>query len=507
MPFFSSFSCVKFRQECILPLNRPDHVFTFKIFDWNAVSKNKKLGKCHLALKDVPSGGSYFDLDIEGGGGTLCVFAKVLVAVKIEAGNPHIRKGARLRLHLERIVYHPGELIRGHIVINLHKPKHLQRLVINFEGKLDGRCLCKDAFVVPNLSITHACNFVEEDVLLPIGTYVWPFEFLLPEKLPSTTNRNWLAIVQYHILAFGQFKGNVGANMAHQPIGIVPALHLMTPSLPTRGNGLLIPTYSKEPINVVWTRFPKTFFIDKKFSIECRVDNKTTGLTLTDFKFSFKICIIHTYQPTGTNKWLADSHTEAMSTLTLSSIKLTTGNTAELKSELSEDLVFFYLRSAFSVPPDSFSALELYHYVELVATNQSGHDIICDRKPFFFSHSRFDREDGPIPPPSADLLPARFQVAKLTNLKECLPLLAPSHAVQLNTDMQIPGQQANWWQDLATAVSPVLTHAQFTELPALNIKKAISSITHYAEPSNPPWDHNAPGPILAELPVSIEGQL
>jgi hypothetical protein len=464
--------------------------------------KDKKLGHCSLALKDLKPEGSEFTLDIKDGGGTLHIFAKLLAAEMPGHVAQRVYEANRLRVHLERVVYQPGEVVRGHVVLNMRKEKHIERLLLNFEGNISMSCSSPGGWTFPCFTVLHTCDILIPAGKLGCGNHVFAFQCVLPEKLPTTSKRMRRGSVDYHFVVIASFDDKEVPDSVYQPIAIVPPLHLMTPTLCMRGNLAALPS---EPngINVKWTRFPNIYLLDHNTPFECSIQHENNGVNLTNFKFQLQKQQVTTFRD-GTGAWISDMFDEIMSFIQLPPLSLAYGLTAELKSEFTTQTLH-YNPNAFSVPPGIFTSFEVYHYILLTATNDAGKQVICDKKPVFVSHSKFSCEadlDGGV---GTDIVRGRFQYIKLTDPNLYLPLLAPNWAVHQRQSTVVIGTPVLAPAKIHTVISQVVSSALFAELPPHQVTTPPTGLHFSHPPRFPLWDRNAPEPLLAEVPLYIGG--
>ena len=105
---------------------------TFKLYDWNKLLKNKKLGEAVLSFKAITAAGSYHKLDLGAGNGTLLVFAKLFTG-KVSYHN-FPRPGPPTRLLFDPIMgqtARPGEVMRIGYLMRVSKPVKLNCIVFD----------------------------------------------------------------------------------------------------------------------------------------------------------------------------------------------------------------------------------------------------------------------------------------------------------------------------------------------------------------------------------------
>lgn len=128
------------------------------------------------------------------------------------------------RLQLQKSQYYPGEIVRGFLILNVGKPLSASQVLVRLhgyeethwtenhtesytdsQGRTQTRTVTKHyGQTWPLLNDKRLCwhrslNPTQEPLLMS-GSYVWPFEFMLPPRLPPSfkSNNGW---VEYNISA------------------------------------------------------------------------------------------------------------------------------------------------------------------------------------------------------------------------------------------------------------------------------------------------------------------
>ena len=113
--------------------------FTFKIYDWNKLLKNKKLGEAVLSFKAITAAGSYHKLNLGAGNGTLLVFAKLYTSRLLYGGFPRLEPPTRILFDSSMgIVARPDEVMRIGYFMRVIKPVKLTGIVFEITQQYYG---------------------------------------------------------------------------------------------------------------------------------------------------------------------------------------------------------------------------------------------------------------------------------------------------------------------------------------------------------------------------------
>ena len=94
----------------------------FKLYDWNKVLKNKKLGESVLSFKSITTAGSYHKLNLGSGNGTLLVFVKLFTSGLYYHYYPRLEPSARILFDSSLgIVARPDEVMRIGYILRIRK--------------------------------------------------------------------------------------------------------------------------------------------------------------------------------------------------------------------------------------------------------------------------------------------------------------------------------------------------------------------------------------------------
>jgi len=106
------------------------------------------------------------------GGGTLKLCTRLIQTLdKLPENERGWEQLVEARIHMERLVYHPGEIVRGYFVHNPKPPKGGFRLKMN--------CFAYHIRGLP-IDISESIGSVARE-----GLCVWAFQFLIPKKFPN----------------------------------------------------------------------------------------------------------------------------------------------------------------------------------------------------------------------------------------------------------------------------------------------------------------------------------
>jgi hypothetical protein len=390
--------------------------------------KNKSLGKAVLALSSIlEAGGSHFALPIDGGQGTIDVYAKLFSPdPTVSRISPVCYELPPARFVLEKDVYRPGEAIRGHLIWHSYESVKFKEMFLHLEGLVFQRVV---GDIQPESEGVYANRWlvinkggrifgpptlgelVQEDnpcfqpqKLKKNKIHIWAFEFKLPDfKLPCSLYSSIHSQCHYRLRLSG-----VNSQASEyifdylKEIYIVPPLELFSPParIPTQ-----LDVLARDVAEIFtasdWVE-PNNFTIDWGHAVGDRESNsKTTsdllvvddegkisftlGVTplpgaiapnmrLKNFCLSVINHLIMTYrQPWGAKSnedanWKCLPVHTANPVVQLSTSIQIKGDALE-PVELPVELLLRDLNSIQSTVPDTFpELLESYNYLEISAT-------------------------------------------------------------------------------------------------------------------------------------------
>ena len=211
----------QWHEEFIFTLPNPNNTITLRVLDWNRVMKNVPLGTTQLEVARVtPDVGldMWLPLDTQG---ELHIFVQATTLALSPSKAKQLRLGS-FRMNIERVVYYPGEAVRGAIIYNVGKPKKIRGVRVRFEGSTQThwsetrgtgdhrRTVIFHAHYVyfnPVATLFGNPRGQKKDFKIPSGGYYYPFEFNLPLNLAPSFYHN-LGKNSYHV------KGYVDIPMA-----------------------------------------------------------------------------------------------------------------------------------------------------------------------------------------------------------------------------------------------------------------------------------------------------
>lgn len=192
----------QWHEEFIFTLPDSSPVISLMLLDWNRIFKNVPLGMCVLEPSKVtPNVGldMWLPLDTQG---EIHLFVQSTQLAAAPSKPKALRLGS-FRMNIERVVYFPGEAVRGAIMYNVGKPKKIRGVRVRFEGAsrvhwtesrtrrdANGNSRsytihfrAKLVFFNPIATLYGNPRGQKKDFKIPSGGYYWPFEFGLPLNL------------------------------------------------------------------------------------------------------------------------------------------------------------------------------------------------------------------------------------------------------------------------------------------------------------------------------------
>jgi hypothetical protein len=159
---------------------------------------------------------------------------------------------AMFRLVLERRVYFPGEAVRGTVQFNVGMPKKIRGVRVHFHGEQHTEWTEEESYVDFNGQMSSRTRIYSETVnffnvyttlwgnkrhgdslVIDSGTYLWPFQFILPPNLPPTYQSSY-GYTRYYCRAYvdipwgrdKEVKTYLIIHVHYASIKIVPELYL-----------------------------------------------------------------------------------------------------------------------------------------------------------------------------------------------------------------------------------------------------------------------------------------
>lgn len=450
----------------------------FEVFDWNAVLSHRKIGKAKLELSDVPSNGQHYELKLDENEGVLNVFVKILWPQVEEsiAETPvfpqQLGKTVKLptlRMHLERTNYHPGEVIRGHIILILKKATKMAEISIEAWMKVN----MSSDIIVPASYTSYFYNFYDKvtigDPHVPYeaGPHVFAFQFLLPEHCVTHSLSHCVIRATLRKKSSGTFAAPV------QRVMVTPPYDLLSPRVCPFG----LPHDScPEPLQGIVATFnpaaPKLIYPNKPFYLDVTLLNDSNA-TLSKFRVDIVVIRIgHCYQEKK-NKWHSTKVLFRPASLELSSkLRLEPGQSLPIQAQINFGVGFD--TGICSIPPEMQpQTIQVFHHLVISAKHKTTDKrVVCLRHPVFVLDQRMFREGG-LDSHMPDLESAKIKVTQVPDLPTRLSLMAPSMNIGTFSYRYVPGfttQYLNCFEDVLIGDS--LSDQSFYELPTLsNLKK------------------------------------
>jgi hypothetical protein len=485
-PLFSMETCILFPSL--------KEVLTFQVFHHNKIFKNDLLGTAELALDALESSEKGAEVRLKiGSAGELIVLVRVL---PVHAGMPldaqmfyQLRPYSTLRLHLERFVFVPGELVRGNVIFNAGETaKRMDFIHIESHGRthldfrapgslgLPGRAdLATNCFITPLdfiwWSVRATVAGVAPDgkgqkINVVPGVHVWPFEFILPSHLPPSYTRVSFDTSYSILVHAGMADGKVIS--ASKDIAIVPPLAgieptlLNSPVLAAVASDLIAPP--PIPVTIIWTA-PQVALIGIPFSVSFQLQNPTVHNFATLSCHLRTVRIYNMYGESGRG-WMANKFIEEIAGLVVQGAQCSSGHMVSASVSMTAQNTPQVQACYPSVPEYVFSDLiQVHHYVELVGITDTGTKFSLGKRAIYVTHSQFyppfATAADPEPTPT-EVAPTVVVSAKATyeqSLQLCIPL---GHWVHMDYGLT-QGRSAVAVPQL-TNTSRVLSHAAFVAL-------------------------------------------
>lgn len=532
-------------ETCVL---LPDlDVLTFQLYHHNTLFKNELLGTATLYLTTVSNlqGGATMRLKLEGAErGELVVLVRALAPY---AGMPidtsmfyTARPYAPIRLHLERYVWVPGELVRGCVIWTGAGDKRLDWLHLESSGRThfefrsqqglglparqDFATKCfitpfnflwwsvstkiydsTEKIVKPNMPSATSGADGNTSALVPVGNgmHVWPFEFVLPARLPPTYTRQSFSST-YTFRVHAQVDGRIVT--ASKDVAIVPPLtayraSLSSPILAAVAPNIVAP--SQNEFTLSWG-VPEIVQIGVPFVVSFQLENASTS-QFTGFTCHLRTLRVYNMYSESRKEWMANSFLEEISSATVpggvhalphaaiaGQVQMLAENTATLQCCYP------------SVPEEVYSdLLQIHHWLELFGTTATGQVISIGKRPIFVTYSQFippfesTNVWEPTPPNSPV---AYFRIAKAP-FEHAYSLCIPQgHWVHKHH--ALTQEKSSSMQPQLCSTSTVLSHQVFESLHPITPKHTASATSQTI-----PFPYEQTTPIRLEHAESFEGNI
>jgi hypothetical protein len=401
----------KFHSEVVLRLASKSGEVKLQLLDWNAIKSDVLLAdELKLDLSTLPDEGSYFESPLVWAGspcGVLKWFARALPLEKESPTVPAVQPLHRSRLMVERLIYRPGELVRGQLVLNLHKPK----TILNFNfGIINAVSKCERAGDPQPARWTQVSSQVQfapkpdKSINLEPGTHIWSFEVLLPERIQTHTLMYDCSDCQFKVEAYLYMKGSANPEILYIPITIVPAFEKLDPVLPRHIDQS---TPSAPFVGTVHWQLSKILFKDKRNVIEARVE--APGVTFKALAIDW--CVELFVPRLGKKKQWKLKRT----LVTIPIAHVGSGEITKIQAQTDPTNFTIYRNIHFSTTPSPYvEPIEVYNYMLLTGKNHDGQKIELGKAPFFLTHSSLYHEDYSFDHDKrADMKAGKFIVAKV----------------------------------------------------------------------------------------------
>lgn len=470
----------------------------FDVFDWNAVLSHRKIGTAQVDLSGVPPNGQNYELKLDDDEGVLKVFVKILMPQFNEIAPsywPKIEKLTSSRVHLDRANYHPGEVVRGHLIIRLRKRTTMAEISIQVAMRID---LNEIIWSVPSPYVSKLHNFVErvkigrKDDTYEAGLHVFAFQFLLPKN--CLTNSAGHSICKMTVI---MKRSTLKLEIPEQPILVTPPYDLLTPQVCPYG----LPHDScPEPLQGIVATFnpapPKLIYTNKPFDLDVTLFNDS-NIALSKFRVDLVVVRICFSYADKSNKCHTSKLVDRPASKELDSkIRLEPGQSLPIQVKLTTDSSLDI--DIYSVPPEMQpQTMQVFHHLLITAKNKTtGKRAVCLRHPVFVLDERMYREGG-LDTHLPDLEPAKLRVAQVLDLPTQLSLMAPSMHVGMFGYRYLPGIHKDHISNPQNAfVGDSLPDHSFSQLPTASLKKKsrgvfsenLPLVTSAVPDRNPPID-------------------
>jgi hypothetical protein len=277
----------------------PNSQIDLKVFDWNRFSSNVALGTAQIKLNEINSGSFqdlWLPLDVKG---EIHVFIFVAPYPTSMIPKPIETRLDALRIHLEKSSYYPGNTLRGCVVYSCQKAKKLHGLVL----QLDGRSRCHIR-VHSDKSPTYYSDRTyffarvplvghmdenkgksENATILAPGSYIFPFEYVLPMELPPSWERENdqpvfapthanTSRITYSVIADLNVAGKGDKSVVCEFSVLFSENHTLQPALlaaKTSQNGNPIASSTQVQLHV---SAPAVAFMGETYKVSARIENK-----------------------------------------------------------------------------------------------------------------------------------------------------------------------------------------------------------------------------------------
>jgi hypothetical protein len=423
----------------MLKMKNGNETLTFHMIDHNVIQKNRPIGKVVLKLQDVlGSQGTVMELPIDTGG-VLCFFIRRYPIASVPAGLPPSLQFSRQKLLLDRFVHFQGETIRGMFIWNLSKPKTIGSIQFQLFGRIGSMGEHARESIGPGTRLLDQQSHLNDIKELPAGSNIFPFEYLLPKRMPTSTWDNIFGIKHYHVNIIVFNKNGSEMTRLSKQIAILPDLDKLTPRWCTLYQNYPVPP---PPENfVIKFDVSKVLFFDQPIAFKVYITSQGTQVSLQDFSISlWSVVVTRSHNPDFSKPdswWAFKWHRMAKKVDFDETVKMTTGQNAtielvvKLQFDYSEYNAYHELQP--TIPPETYPELgESYNFLELKAKDHLGCEQVLGTHPVFVTYSKYYRTTDFILPP-IDIVPKKFHVARLQNDPRSMELNAPATALIVNS--------------------------------------------------------------------------
>ena len=440
----------------------------FDVFDWNAVLSHRKIGKAKLELSGVPPNGQHYELKLDDNEGVLNVFVKILWPQSVETKSESKTLALYpLRMHLERTVYHPGEVIRGHLILNLKKRTKLAEISIEASMKIDLR---NEYIAIQRHPYLFYAFYDKVKVGAPnteyeAGLHVFAFQFLLPEK--CLTHSSWNVECLFEAVVVK--KPGKTLTISRQRIMVAPVYDLLSPQVCTLG---LPHDLCPEPLQGIVATFnpapPKYIFSRDPFVLDVTLLNDSNA-TLSKFRVDLVAVRVLFCHEEKKNKWHSSKVVYQPASAELNP-KLRLEHGQSMPIQVQVPFGPGYDADIFSVPPEMQpQTLQVFHHLLISAKDKTtGKRVVCVRHPVFVLNKRMLREGG-LDNHMPDLEPAKLRVSQVLDLSTRLSLMVPSQGIGNFRYRDVPGLESAYlarFEDVLIGDS--LSDDSFYQLPPVS---------------------------------------
>lgn len=500
----------------------------FHLYRHNIILKNELLGTATLDLASVSAidKGQVMRLKFDGGKGELVVLVRALQAYAgmfLDSSHFYsLRPYSPIRLHLDRYIWVPGEMVRGCVVFCGAEHSSLDWLHLESMGRTHFEFRSQQSLGLPGRQdLNRQCFITPFDFLwwsvrapifdsttdkslassLPAGPNVWPFEFVLPQRLPPTYTRQSFSST-YTFQLHAQIDGKVMT--ASKDIVVVPPITAFQPSLTSTILSSVAPEIvspSVASLALSWGTVDIAQ-IGVPFIVSFQLQNLSHH-HFTSFTCHLRTLRVYNIYETGRKEWLANTFLEEISSATLpSGVQSPPNTTANGQVQMLASNTQMSQCCYPSVPEGVFTDLvQVHHWLELIGYAANGEKISIGKRPIFVTYAQFVppfESNNQWEPAPAGAAIAFFRVAKATN-EQALSLSIPQgHWV--HKYHQLTQERSNLSSPQTSSTSNVLSHEAFEALHPTLPNHTVSNTSQIVQ-----FPLSQPTPIKLEHAESFQG--